>query len=174
MREDDAVGKAFLKAIVDELRRNKERAEKAMAQVPDDIGLHWAPDGESNSIAVLIRHLSGNMRSRWTDFLTTDGEKATRKRDDEFEPAPALGREALLQEWEQGWTCLFAALEALAPADLLRTVTIRSKPLAAMEAIVQAATHLAGHVGQILYLAKQLAGPRWQTLTIPRARPLRS
>jgi hypothetical protein len=170
MGYEEAIGAAFLRSVGDELRRHKDRAERAMAQVRDEAKLHWTPDGESNSIAVLVRHLSGNMLSRWSDFLTTDGEKATRDRDAEFEAPAAMGRDAILAEWERGWTCLLATVTALNPADLTRTVTIRSKPLSAMEAIVQQAMHYAGHVGQIVFLAKQVTGEEWKSLSIPKKR----
>jgi hypothetical protein len=173
MGQDEVVGAEFLGAITEDLQRTKQRAEKAIAQIPDDAQLHWAPDEESNSIAVLIRHLGGNMRSRWSDFLITDGEKPTRDRDGEFEEPASLGRKALLEEWAQGWSCLFATLSALTPADLTKTVTIRGKSLSVMEAIVQQSLHYAGHAGQIIYLAKQLTGAGWQALTIPRRRPAR-
>lgn len=170
MGHDEAMGAAFLESAIAELHRIKERADKAMAQLRDDAQLFWAPDGESNSIDVLVRHLSGNMLSRWTEFLTTDGAKPERNRDAEFEPAAQMTREKLLGEWEKGWRCLFDALSVLTPADLARTVTVSGKPLSVMQAIFQQSAHYATHVGQIVYVAKHLAGESWQTLSIPRRR----
>lgn len=170
MGQDEGVGQAFLQATVAELHRIKERAEKAIAQVRDDAQLFWAPDRESNSIDMIVRHLSGNMLSRWTAFLTTDGEKPGRNRDAEFEPASQMTRERLLTDWEKGWRCLFSAVSALTPEDLTRTVTIRGNPLSVLQIILQQSCHYANHVGQIVYLAKQLAGEGWQTLSIPRRR----
>jgi len=174
MGQDEEVGKVFLRTAVAELHRIKERADTAMAQLRDEAQLFWAPDRESNSIDVIVRHLSGNMLSRWSDFLTTDGEKPGRNRDAEFEPADRMTRERLLGEWEKGWRCLFDAMSALTPSDLMRTVTVRGNPLSVMQAIYQQSSHYANHVGQIIYLAKHRAGASWQTLTIPRRRPKQS
>ncbi len=126
-------------------------------------------DPDANSIAVIMRHLAGNMRSRWTDFLTSDGEKPDRNRDGEFEPPP-LTREALFADWESGWACLFAAMDTLTAADLTRTVTVRKEPSTAAEAIERQLRHYAEHAGQIVLLAKHFAGPRWATLSIPKKR----
>lgn len=168
MSPDTKPAKLVLESLTAELRRHKERAEKAMAQVQDDASLHATLDPESNSIAILVRHLSGNMLSRWTDFLTSDGEKPTRDRDGEFTPTAHMGRAELLAEWERGWACLFQALAALGPEDLGRTVTIRGKSLTAAEAVVQQFSHYAAHAGQIVFLAKHLTGEGWQTLSVPR------
>jgi hypothetical protein len=153
-----------------ELKKIKERGDKAMAQLSQDAQFHWRPDRESNSIDMLVRHLHGNMMSRWTDFLTTDGEKPGRNRDAEFEPAPHMTREMLLAEWERGWQRLFETVTALSPADLLRTVTVRGVPSSALQVLVSQCSHYAAHVGQIIFLAKQSAGAAWQTLSIPRRR----
>ena len=126
-------------------------------------------DPESNSIAILVKHIAGNMRSRWTDFLTTDGEKPGRDRDSEFEDPPAT-RQELLQMWEAGWTALFGALEPLVDADLTRTVTVRGEPYSVMQAINRQLAHYTGHIGQIVLLAKHFQSDRWQTLSIPRRR----
>ncbi len=174
MGQDEAAGQAFLVAAIGELRQIKARAEKAMAQIRDDAQLFWAPDRDSNSIDVIVRHLSGNMLSRWTDFLTTDGEKPSRNRDAEFEPAGAVTRERLLAQWEKGWGRLFETLSALSPADLARTITIQGKPLSVLQTILQQTSHYANHVGQIIYVAKHLAGEGWQSLTIPRRRANRA
>lgn len=149
-------------------RQYKQLGERAMAQVSDE-QLFAVLDEEANSIAIIVKHMAGNMRSRWTDFLTTDGEKPTRNRDSEFVDAPAT-REALLGEWEQGWACLFAALEPLTDADLARTVTIRGEAHSVMQAINRQLAHYPMHVGQIILLAKHYAGAGWQTLSVARNR----
>jgi hypothetical protein len=146
----------------------KKLAEGAMAQINDD-QLFTALDPESNSIAIVVKHMVGNMRSRFTDFLTTDGEKTSRNRDAEFiDPAPT--RQALLDEWAAGWTCLFAALASLTEDDLKRTITIRSEPHSVLQAINRQVAHYAYHVGQIVMLAKHLGQERWQSLSVPRNR----
>jgi hypothetical protein len=165
------VGGHFLEVITVELQRMKAQGEKAMAQIGDEAKFHATLDAEANSIAILIRHLAGNMRSRWTDFLTTDGEKPDRNRDGEFEPTPGRGRAALLQEWEQGWAVLFAALAGLTPAHLRQTVQVRGESMTVMQAILSQARHYATHVGQIVLLAKHLEWERWQSLSVPRRRP---
>lgn len=149
-------------------RQYKQRAEKAMAQTADE-QLFATIDSEANSIALIVKHLAGNMRSRWTDFLDTDGEKPDRNRDSEFgEPPPT--RDALLESWEAGWRCVFDALEPLSDADLSRTVTIRGEPHSVMQAINRQIGHYAEHVGQIILLAKHFAGEKWRTLSIPKKR----
>jgi hypothetical protein len=132
----------------------KKLGDRAMSQCPDE-ALFIALDPESNSIAIIVKHLSGNMRSRWLDFLTTDGEKPDRNRDTEFE-SPANTRAELIEQWERGWKYVFDALEPLREADLTRTVTIRTEPHSAMQAINRQIAHYAHHVGQILFLAKHL------------------
>ena len=146
----------------------KQLGEKAMAQVTDE-QLFATLDEEANSIAIIVKHITGNMRSRWTDFLTSDGEKATRNRDGEFVDPPAT-REALMGEWEQGWACVFSAIEPLTDADLARTVTIRGEAHSVMQAINRQLSHYPMHVGQIVLLAKHYAGARWQTLSVARNR----
>jgi hypothetical protein len=147
-------------------RQCKQLGERAIAQVPDQ-QLFASLDGESNSIAIIVKHLTGNMRSRWTDFLTTDGEKATRNRDGEFVDPPAT-REALMREWEDGWACVFAATEPLTDADMGRVVTIRGEAHSVMQAINRQVAHYAQHVGQIVLLAKHFVGEQWQTLSVAR------
>ena len=137
-----------------------------MAQVADD-DLFSALDSEMNSIAIVVKHMSGNMRSRWTDFLTSDGEKPTRNRDSEFEDAPAT-REAVIAVWEEGWQCLFGAIEPLGDADLTRTVTIRGEPHSVMQAINRQVAHYAYHCGQIVMLAKHFKHEDWKSLSVPR------
>jgi hypothetical protein len=147
-------------------RQSKGLADRAMAQV-SDAQLSQALGDEENSIAIVVKHMAGNLRSRWTDFLTTDGEKPDRNRDSEFaDPAPT--RAALMEDWERGWAALFATLEALTDADLARTVRIRGEAHSVMQAINRSFGHCAYHVGQIVLLAKHYAGENWQSLTIPR------
>ena len=137
-----------------------------MAQCTDD-GLFTALDAESNSIAMIVKHIAGNMRSRWIDFLTTDGEKPDRNRDTEFE-APPTTRSELLEMWERGWKLLLGALEPLSDADLTRTITIPTEPHSVMQAINRQVAHYSYHVGQIVYLARHFAGDKWKSLTIPK------
>lgn len=165
-----SLGAQFLENGRFELKRLKELAEKAMAQVPDDSGLHHALDPESNSIAVIVQHLSGNLVSRWTDFLTTDGEKPDRHRDLEFESNPNLTRDELRERWERGWSRLFESFAALTPDDLAKTVRIRDEELTVPEAIQRSIVHTAYHVGQIVFLSKHLGSAHWSSLTIPRGR----
>jgi len=164
------LGTHFLEVVAQELNRIKVRAEKAIAQLADDRRLHVKLDAESNSIAIVMMHLSGNMLSRWTDFLTTDGEKPSRNRDAEFEAPETMTRAELMTAWERGWACLFGALDALTPADLTATVWIRGEQFTAMEAIVRQFDHYASHIGQIVFLAKHLEWERWQSLSVPRRR----
>src|SRR5215472_8160038 len=147
----------------------KKLGERAMAQCSDE-NLFVAIDPESNSIAIIVKHLAGNMRSRWMDFLTTDGEKPDRNRDTEFEDASRT-RAALMELWERGWKYLFDALEPLTDADLTRKVTIRTEPHSVMQAINRQTAHYAHHVGQIVFLAKHLtakATGKWDSLSVPR------
>jgi Protein of unknown function (DUF1572) len=133
----------------------------------DDAQLHWSPHKEVNSIAINIKHMSGNMVSRWTDFLTTDGEKPDRNRDGEFE-AGDLSRKELLGIWERGWSVVFAVMKELSEADLQRIVHIKQKPLTVMQAIVHQIAHYAYHVGQIVHIAKTLKEHRFESLSIPK------
>lgn len=166
-----AIGGDFLRTITAELQKLKTQGDKAIAQVSDDRKIHVRLDEESNSIDILVRHLAGNMLSRWTDFLTTDGEKPTRKRDAEFEPAPSLTRAEVAAMWEKGWACLFGALTPLGPADLQQTVRVAGKEMSAMDAILRQFSHYAAHVGQIVFLAKHLEWEHWRTLSVPRKTP---
>lgn len=169
MTRDDALAAHAARAIRDLFAGQKRQAEGAMAQL-DPADFHRSPDPDSNSIAVIVRHLAGNMRSRWTDPLTTDGEKPDRHRDLEFVDDDA-SREAILARWEEGWGVLFAALDDLLPARLLTPVRIRGEEHTVFEALLRQASHYAEHVGQIVYLAKHLKGDDWSTLSIPRADP---
>jgi hypothetical protein len=158
----------FLQIARFETRRLKSLAEKAIAQVEDDSLLHHKLDFESNSVAVLMQHLGGNLRSRWTRFLDTDGEKPDRDRDREFESRPGQTRSELFDTWEQGWSRCLETLEALTSEDLGRKVEIRGEELTVPEAIQRQLAHTSYHVGQIVFLAKHLASARWQSLSIPR------
>jgi len=157
---------SYLKDSTDLFRYYKKLGDRAMAQCPD-AALFATLDAESNSIAIIVKHLTGNMRSRWTDFLTSDGEKPDRTRDSEFESPPRT-RAELMEIWECGWKLLFGALEPLSDADLTRTITIRTEPHSVMQAINRQAAHYSYHVGQIVYLARHFAGDKWQSLTIPK------
>lgn len=157
----------YLANVRFEFGRLRRLAEAAIAQAPDQAALHHRFSGSTNSIAILMRHLAGNIRSRWTDFLTTDGEKPDRNRESEFDPCDHLSRDELLAEWREAFALLEANLAALDPADLGRTVRIREEEFAVQEAIERQVLHLAYHTGQIVLLAKALA-PEWQSLSIPR------
>jgi len=150
------------------LRQYRHHGERALAQVADGDLLRTI-DGEANSIAIIVKHMAGNMRSRWTDFLTSDGEKANRNRDSEFEDPPAT-REALMAMWNEGWDLVFSAIQPLTDADITRTVTIRGEPHSVMQAITRQIAHYAGHVFQIVLLAKHFRGEAWTSLSIPRNR----
>jgi len=152
-----------------QLRKLKAQADKALAQV-DEAHLFASLDSESNSIAIIMKHMAGNMRSRWTDFLTSDGEKPDRDRDTEFEVDPADTRARILSFWEDGWRVLLQTIAALTPEDLEKTIRIRGEAHTVVEAINRQLTHYAAHVGQIVLLAKHYAGPNWQTLSIPRGK----
>lgn len=156
----------ILTVVLDEFQKIKKLADKAIEQLSDQ-QLHVTIDPDANSVAVLMRHMAGNMRSRWVDFLTSDGEKPDRMRDREFED-PGQSRADLLAEWEQGWRCVFEALSPLTDADLARTVLIRGEAHSVYKAISRQVSHYAGHAYQILLLAKHLQGPNWKTLSIPR------
>ena len=157
----------FLDDCLFQLRKLKAQADKAMAQV-DDGQFFALIDDDANSIALIVKHVAGNMRSRWTDFLTTDGEKPDRHRDLEFEREAADTRDALLARWETGWDLLFKTMVSLKPDDLGRTVTIRGEPHTVVQAINRQLSHYSAHVGQIVLLSKHFAGPKWMTLSIPR------
>jgi hypothetical protein len=159
---------SYVKDSVEVFRYYKSLAERAMAQVPD-AALAATIDPESNSIALIVKHMAGNMRSRWRDFLTTDGEKPDRNRESEFEAPPAT-RAEILALWNAGWNHVFDALAPLTEADLSRTVTIRNEPHSVMQAINRQVAHYSYHVGQIVFLAKHLSSARWTSLTIPRGK----
>lgn len=157
---------SYLKDATEVFRYYRRLAERAIEQVPDE-KLFATPGAESNSIAVIVKHMAGNMRSRWTDFLTTDGEKPDRDRDTEFEDPPKT-REELMRVWDEGWQRLFSALASLTEEDMSRTVTIRTEPHSVMQAINRQVAHYSYHVGQIVLLARHYAGEGWKSLTVPR------
>lgn len=158
----------ILDTTASELRKVKRLADLAVDQL-DDEQVWRRIDADSNSVGVLMRHMAGNMRSRWTDFRTTDGEKPDRHRDQEFEDV-AIGRQELLAEWEDGWQRLFDALSSISDADLQDTIYIREEPHTIHRAIVRQIVHYAGHAYQILALGKHLKGSDWKTLSVPRGK----
>jgi hypothetical protein len=163
------IDQQYLDDAMVQLKKLKAQADKALAQTSDD-HLFTTLDPESNSIAIIVKHIAGNMRSRWTDFLTSDGEKPDRHRDTEFELAAADTRERLVALWEDGWARALNGISSLTPADLSKTVTVRGEPHSVIQAINRQLTHYAAHVGQIVLLAKHYAGSNWQTLSVPRAK----
>jgi hypothetical protein len=164
---NDEVTSGYLVDLVRTFRNYKALGDGALSQVSDD-DLHTLVDRDANSIAVIVKHLAGNLRSRFTDLLTTDGEKPDRDRDAEFEMAERVSRDDINGWWEEGWAIALASIESLTPEDLERTVTIRGEPFHVVEALNRLATHAAYHVGQIVLLAKHFAGPNWQSLSIPK------
>jgi hypothetical protein len=163
------IGDAYIEDVRDQFRKLKKLAEDALAQVRDE-ELQTTLDAESNSLAVIIKHMAGNLRSRFTDFLTTDGEKPDRNRDGEFEDGARVDRAAMMADWESGWRRLFETLEALSPDDLLRDVYIRGERHSVIRALDRQMTHHAYHVGQIVFLAKHFRSEEWKTLSIARRR----
>jgi hypothetical protein len=159
----------YLEEVRRQFRGHKRLAEGAIAQLKDD-ELFVALDAESNSIAIMVKHLAGNMRSRFTDFLTTDGEKPDRNRDQEFEMTSATTRADVMRWWEEGWARVFTALEALTPEDVMRTVTVRREPHTVLQAINRQVAHYAYHVGQIVFLAKHFRASEWKSLSVPRGK----
>ena len=157
----------YLEDIAEQFFKHKSLADRALAQVRDE-DLFATLDPESNSLAMLIQHMAGNLISRWTDFLTSDGEKPDRDSDSEFVVRPGTTRAALLDRWEEGWRCLFQALAALTEEDLSLTVLIRAEPHSVIKAIDRQLTHQAYHTGQIVLLAKHFAAATWRTLSVAR------
>ena len=167
----DALSRAYLTDTLRSFRMYKKLGDAAMAQVVADADLLRQIDEGSNSIATVVKHIGGNLRSRFRDFLTTDGEKPDRDRDGEFETpldAPAPSRAEILDWWESGFAVALASIESLQPGDLTRTVYIRREPFLVVEALNRLVTHLAYHVGQIVYVARHVAGERWTSLSIPK------
>jgi Protein of unknown function (DUF1572) len=159
----------YLEEIKRQFRGHKRMGEAAMAQL-EDMDFFVTLDPESNSVAALVKHIAGNARSRFTDFLTSDGEKPDRFRDQEFEVSAETTREEVLRWWEQTWSNVFSALDLLQPEDVERTVTIRQEPHTVMQALNRALAHYAQHIGQIVFLSKHLRSSQWQTLSIPRGK----
>jgi hypothetical protein len=165
----DSLATHYLDEIRRQLRGHKRLSEGALAQLKDE-DFFVTLDPESNSIAILIKHISGNMRSRFTDFLTSDGEKPDRHRDGEFELSDKTTRAELMNWWEEGWKVVFGALDSLTPDDVMRTVQIRQEPHTVMQALNRALAHYATHLGQIVFLAKHFRSSEWKTLSIPRGK----
>jgi hypothetical protein len=164
-----SVGAHFLEDALSQFRKYKKLADGALVQLSDE-DFFRAPDPGSNSAALVLKHLAGNMRSRWTDFRGADGERPDRDRDSEFERAAGDSRASLTERWEAGWALLFEALAPIREDELQETVTIRGEPHSVLEAIQRQLTHYAYHVGQIVFLAKHFAGERWRSLSIPKGR----
>lgn len=159
----------YLEEARRQMRGHKRFGEGAMAQLKDE-DFFVTLDPEANSVAILVKHLAGNMRSRFTDFLTSDGEKPDRFRDREFEVTKETTRADVMKWWEEGWACVFAAIDHLKPEDVVRTVTIRGEPHTVLQAINRQIAHYSAHVAQIVFLAKHLRSSDWKTLSIPRGK----
>ncbi|MFZ5624984.1 MAG: DUF1572 family protein [Gemmatimonadota bacterium] len=167
---DDAPGAAFAADALQTFRRQKDLADRAAAQLPDEE--FFRPLGDTGiSVAIVLRHLAGNLRSRWRDFLTTEGEKPDRDRDGEFDPPPGLTRARVMADWEEAWGYVEGSIGSLTAADLTRTVSVRGERLTVIQAIDRQLAHCAYHVGQVVLLAKHWRGAQWQTLSIPKAPP---
>lgn len=164
---NDQLGQHYLDDALSTFREYKKLAERAFAQTSDK-DFFRTIDDESNSIAIIVKHMAGNMLSRWTDFLTTDGEKPDRNRDMEFVMLPETKKEEMLAYWEKGWKCTFDAIEPLTPNDLMRTVRVRGQVYTVIEAINRQVAHYASHVGQIILLAKHFKSGEWQSLSVPK------
>jgi hypothetical protein len=168
MTELDAASH-YLEEVRRQFRGYKKLAEGALAQITDQ-EMFLALDAESNSAAVIVKHMAGNMRSRFTDFLTSDGEKPDRHRDQEFEVHPGMTRAEVLAWWDAGWASLSAAVDVLKPEDVMRTVTIRGEPHTVLQALNRQVAHYAYHTGQIVFLAKHLRSQDWKSLSVPRGK----
>lgn len=166
---DSVVSSHLLDEIRRQMRGHKRLGEGALDQLKDE-DFFVSLDPESNSVAILIKHIAGNMRSRFTDFLTSDGEKPTRHRDQEFETAANTSRDDLMRWWEEGWAVVLSALDSLQPDDLMRTIYIRQEPHTVVQALNRALAHYAFHLGQIVFLAKHLRSSDWKTLSVPRGK----
>jgi len=163
------VSKHYLEEVRRQLAGHKRLGAGALLQLKDEesfVGL----DQESNSVAVIVKHIAGNMRSRFTDFLTTDGEKPDRHRDQEFELTAATTRTDVMRWWDNGWAIVFSAIDPLKPEDVMRTVTIRNEPHTVLQAINRQVAHYAQHIGQIVFLAKHFRSSEWKTLSIARGK----
>ena len=160
------IGKEFLQSVGKRFEEYKNMGDKTFEQLNEE-AFHYQPNPESNSIAIIIQHMHGNMLSRWTNFLSEDGEKTWRRRDDEFE-IHSLTKNQLIEKWQEGWSVFLTAIRALTPEDLSKTVHIRNQPLTVIDAINRQMAHYSYHVGQIVYLGRWAKGPEWQTLSIPK------
>ena len=167
MTVTDTLSAIVLEDIAFTFRKQQELADRALVQI-DDADFFRTLDAESNSVAILVKHIGGNLRSRWTDFLATDGEKPDRDRDSEFVVPGETSRADVMATWNAGWSTLFDTLSSLQPADLTATVSIRSEPMPAIAAMHRAISHIGQHVGQIVMLAKHYRSSTWNTLSIPR------
>jgi len=161
------IGKEFLNTAIRRLEYYKDLGEKTFDQLGND-DFHYQPNAESNSIAIIIQHLAGNMLSRWTNFLTEDGEKEWRKRDDEFD-LHSYNKQQLNDLWEKGWTCFFNAVKSLSEDDLLKMITIRQEPLTVIDAINRQLAHYPYHIGQIIYIGRIIKNKDWKNLSIAKA-----
>ena len=162
----------YLKDLLRTYRLYRSLGDRAIAQVRADADLHRMIDPDSNSIAIIVKHVAGNLRSRFRDFLATDGEKPDRNREGEFDVPDLPPRDEILKWWNEGWTIAMASIEALTPEDLDRTIRIRGEAFLVVEALNRSVTHTAYHVGQIVYLARHLAWPDWKSLSIPKGKSL--
>ena len=167
--DGQSLARHYLEDVLLNLKKSKRLADGALAQV-DDSQFFALPDPGSNSLALIVKHVAGNQRSRWTDFLTADGEKPDRNRDHEFELGPDDTRQELMAQWEAGWTLVLGTIGALRPEELLHVVTVRGEEHTALQAIDRQLVHYSHHVGQIVFLAKLLKGASWRTLSIPKGR----
>ncbi len=163
------LNKHYLENSISEFKKLKQLGDKSFSQIKDE-DFFWSPDEDSNSIAIIVRHLSGNMLSRWTDFLTTDGEKENRNRDEEFERIFYTDKDDIISRWEKGWKRLFDTLGSLNENDLLKEIRIRNEPHTVIAAINRQLTHYGYHIGQIVYIAKHLEGTAWKSLSIPKGK----
>lgn len=162
-----SLAEGFLRDAIKRFKEYKQLGDRTFEQLTNEDNFFWQPTPESNSISVIVQHLYGNMLSRWTNFLTEDGEKEWRKRDAEFEEN-RTSKEDILSFWNEGWNCLLKTLESLTPADLEKSITIRTQPIPVYDAILRQLAHYSSHVGQIVYLGRMLKGNDWQSLSIPK------
>jgi hypothetical protein len=162
------MGEEYLSTVIKRLKYYKLLGEQTFDQL-DEKNFHWQPSSESNSIAVIIQHIAGNMLSRWTNFLSEDGEKEWRQRDDEFE-IHNYSKQQLIDMWDKGWKCFLDTLDSLTAADLLKTIYIRKEPLTAIDAINRQLAHYPYHIGQIVYIGRMIKNEDWKNLSIPKGR----
>jgi hypothetical protein len=160
------IGEEFLQTVIARVKYYKQLGEKTFEQLEEN-DFHWQPSSESNSIAVIIQHLTGNMLSRWTNFLSEDGEKEWRQRDDEFE-IHGYSKQQLLDTWNKGWDCFLHTLDSLTNDDLLKTIYIRKEPMTAIDAINRQLAHYPYHIGQIVYIGRMIKNENWKNLSIPK------